>query len=454
METRRLNRRGFLRLSAGLVCSATAATLLAACQPGGPSGGGKTESTTAPVKAPAEKMRIVCWDVGKGWGDPVQRALVAEFNETHPDIEVQLDPGFAGIEWQAGLQKLRVALDNQSGPDFTGGIPVGASLEAAVASNQVLDLGEAYRQYGWDKKIAASLVDTCRIQGHVYAVPANVETVGVFYNIDLYNKVGIGVPKTFDDFLAGLETLKKAGYYGYAIGLAGGWPSAFMASEFMYLSAGKEYADVLSGKRKWTGSERCLNGMKVYHSLVANGYTNPEVLGINQNQANDLFFQGKTAGTLQTSAWLRNVWDAKPDFKVGFYFLPKIDPASDIMCLGGVAGCTIVARYTKHKEAAFRFIDYLLTEKVALKVLKEGTSIEPIEFSIPDDIDPLLKQVATETVNNVGSVGPYPVTYLAPQVFNQLNAYIQGMMGGKLTPEQVMQEMQKAYEKYLQEKSG
>ncbi|MCC7353602.1 MAG: extracellular solute-binding protein [Anaerolineae bacterium] len=455
MERQKVTRRDFLRLSVGTASVVVAATALTACATSTPAPA--KEPTAAPATKPsptaAEKKRIVAWNLGDG-PQPFQEALVKKFNDSHPNIDLQYDPALAGIEWQAGMQKLRVALDNQTGPDVAA-TDTGAALESMVASGQVLDLTDAYQQYGWNTKIPKRLVDDCIVEGKPYSVPNNVETVGIFYNQDLYGKVGAAAPpKTFDEYIQGLEMFKKAGNYGYAIGLAGGWPSAYMASEFMYLSAGTEYSDVLSGKRKWTESERCLNGMTIYHSIVKNGYTNPDVLGIDQDQANDLFFQGKTAGTLNGNGFFRSIMDAKPSFKTSFFYLPPIDPKSDVKCLGGIGSSLFAAKYSKNKDAALELINWLMSPEIAGQVLIETGAVRPIQFTIPKDADPLLANLATETQKYVGEVGFWPVTYLAPAVFGKLNALIQGMMGDKLTPAQVMQEMQKAYEDYLKQKSG
>jgi raffinose/stachyose/melibiose transport system substrate-binding protein len=317
-----------------------------------------------------------------------------------------------------------------------------------------MDLTDAYKEYGWDQRIPQSLIDHVTIDGKIYAVPQSVETVGLFYNITLFEQLGLSVPTTFDEYMAVLQALKDAGYYGYAIGLAGGWPSAFMASEFMYLSAGTEYAKVLSGEIPWTESPQSLQGLTAFHEIVAGGYSNPDVLGIDQDQANDLFFQGQTATTLNTNGWIGSVLIAKPEFETGFFYLPPIDPATDVKSLGGIGGSLIVTKSTPNPDAALQVIDWLLAPEQVRTVFTGAGDIPPVDFELPEDTDPLLRQIATETIANAGNVGFWPVTYLAPQVFSQLNALVQGMMGGQLTPEQVLEEMQKAHETYVKEKGA
>ena len=86
------------------------------------------------------------------------------------------------------------------------------------------------------------------------------------------------------------------------------------------------------------------------------------------------------------------------------------------------------------------------------KHLLKSLQIKGNNDEVPDDIDPLLKQVTEETLANIDQVGFWPVTHLAPALFRQMNQFIQGMVGGQLTPAQVLEKMQDAHETYKREK--
>ena len=457
MAKSKLTRRDFVVLST----MASAGTVLAACARATPAPEEVVEEPS--VEEPAEEVleatpvpevkHLVTWSIGAG-PQEFQEQLIAEYNEAHPGVEIEYDPALAGLEWLTeGMQKLRVALENKAGPDFIGGIDAGSALEAVVSSGEVLDLSEAYDQFGWQDEIPKVFIERVTVEGKIYAVPINVETVGLFYNMDLFEELDLTVPETFDEYLQVLDDIKEAGFYGYAIGLAGGWPSAFMASAFCYGSAGSEYKAVLSGNMPWTECDRCLDGLEAYYGIVEAGYTNPEVLGIDQTQANDLFFQGQTAMTLSGPWTINAIKDAEPDFEVGFFYMPPVDSDTDIRTFGGEGGTMIASKHSEHPEAVLAFMDWFFSPETAAKVLRGAASIMPIPFTVPDDIDPLLAQVTEETLKNIHSVGFWPVTHLAPDVFRQMNQFIQGMMGEELTPAQVLEEMQIAHETYEREKA-
>ena len=71
---------------------------------------------------------------------------------------------------------------------------------------------------------ATSLLGSTALKdGKVYGVPYASQTLGIFYNTDIYSEVGLSEPETWDEFLANCEKLKAAGYTAVANGTATGW---------------------------------------------------------------------------------------------------------------------------------------------------------------------------------------------------------------------------------------
>ena len=253
------------------------------------------------------------------------------FNEESDTINLVFEDALT-----AGLvednQKLRIAMENDAGPDIVGGIDVGANLQALVATGKVMDLTEFYRTTGLIERIPANLREPVTIDGRIYAIPQNMESVGIFYNKDIFAELDWRYRIPMKIMSACWKRQRTPA--GYAMGLGGGWPSALMASEFMYISAGTEYIEVLSGNQPWTECAACLDGLNAFYDLVANGYTNPDILGIDYNQAIDLFYQGQTAMVLNGPWFLNDLFSTDPEFEVGFFYLPPVNPDTDIKTIG------------------------------------------------------------------------------------------------------------------------
>ena len=390
---------------------------------------------------------VLVWSLG--YSGDYSDTLVERFNEAHDDVQITYEDVLTGT-FTENNQKVRIALENEAGPHVLGGVDVGANLQALVSTGQVRDLTEYYRASGLIDRIPPNLLSQVTIEGRIYAIPQNLESVGVFYNKDVFAELELDVPSEWAEYIDVLEAVKDAGYYGYTMGLAGGWPSALMASMFMYSSAGSEYIDVLSGTQPWTECDNCLDGMNAFYGMVENGYANPEPLGIDYDQSLDLFYQGINAMVLNGPWFIDASVSAAPDFEIGFFYLPAVNPNTDIKTLGGIGGSIIIAEYAD-VDAAFKVVDWLTTEEVAVQALREVSVLPAFSIEVPADIDPLTYQIASETAANVDKIGFWPVTYLPPKVFGDMNQIVQGMIGGMLTPEEFMSEMQETHSTYLAE---
>ena len=402
------------------------------------------------VMSPAiaqDSTDVLVWSMG--YSGDYNDILVERFNEDHDTINIVYEDVLTGT-FTENNQKVRVAMENEAGPHVLGGVDTGANLQALVSTGQVKDLTEFYRATGLIERIPDNLLAQVSIEGRIYAIPQNMESVGIFYNKDVFAELELEVPGTFEEYIGVLEAVKDAGYYGYAMGLAGGWPSALMASMFMYSSAGSEYIDVLSGTQPWTDCDNCLDGLNAFYGMVANEYANPDGLGIDYNQAIDLFYQGQTLMVLNGPWFIDDAMSADPDFEIGFFYLPPVNPATDIKTLGGIGSALIIAEYAP-LDAAFKVVEWLTSEEVAVQALRDVAVLPAFSIQVPEDLPPLFYQIATETAANVALIGFWPVTYLPPKVFGDMNQIVQGMIGGMLTPEELLSEMQDTHSTYLAE---
>ncbi len=390
---------------------------------------------------------VLVWSLG--YSGDYNDILVERFNEANDDVNIVYEDVLTGT-FTENNQKVRVAMENEAGPHVLGGVDTGANLQALVSTGQVKDLTEFYRATGLIERIPDNLLAQVSIEGRIYAIPQNMESVGIFYNKDVFAELELEVPGTFEEYIGVLEAVKDAGYYGYAMGLAGGWPSALMASMFMYSSAGSEYIEVLSGTQPWTDCDNCLDGLNAFYGMVANEYANPDGLGIDYNQAIDLFYQGQTLMVLNGPWFIDDAMSADPDFEIGFFYLPPVNPATDIKTLGGIGSALIIAEYAP-LDAAFKVVEWLTSEEVAVQALRDVAVLPAFSIQVPEDLPPLFYQIATETAANVALIGFWPVTYLPPKVFGDMNQIVQGMIGGMLTPEELLSEMQDTHSTYLAE---
>ncbi len=196
-----------------------AALALTACSSGdGPEPDAPGESTpTDSEPADGEVVELSLWTGFTGGDRGAYEALIDTFNDTHDHIQVTME-----IQpWDTIAQKLPAAWATGQGPDlatpnFDPNI-VAQYLE--TSSLLPLDqLGSGEGQIDADN-LAPAAIDAFTFDGTLYAVPANMATLQLYYNKALFDAAGIdGPPATVEEFRDYAVQLTGDGVYGLSVG--------------------------------------------------------------------------------------------------------------------------------------------------------------------------------------------------------------------------------------------
>ena len=184
---------------------------LAACS------GGSTSASSDSVRADAEysgpAVDITFWNGWTGGAAPVLvPKLVAEFNETHPDINVKSN----AMEWADISQKMPLAIKAGKGPDVA--VAHGDDVATYAAQGLLLKTDDVVDALGYkESDFPEGLMAAGQFDGDQYGVPWSVTPLGLYINKDVLAKAGLDpetVPTDAESYLAALEALKAAGIQG------------------------------------------------------------------------------------------------------------------------------------------------------------------------------------------------------------------------------------------------
>lgn len=173
-------------LAAGLLA------MTAAC------GGGSDTKTGGddPTAKGKGRVELSFWD----W-DPHMDAVVARWNTAHPGIHVKLSNPAGGDQLVA---KMITAHEAKNGPDIAK--VEYQSLPALVSKGVVRDI-TAYTKDTVGRFDAPTLKSTT-FEGKVYGVPQDVAPLMLFYRADLFEKYGLAVPTTWDEYAAAAKAVR------------------------------------------------------------------------------------------------------------------------------------------------------------------------------------------------------------------------------------------------------
>lgn len=173
-------------------------------------------------------MRV--WD--ENWAVVIQQAIDVWETEYCPGAEVTLEV----VPWGEYWNLLRT---NAAGGELPDVFNMSQDNFPFYAANEaILDLQPYYDAAGVDTTLWGSgMVDPYRVEGDLYAAPVNWDTIGIFYNKDMFDATDVAYPTdewTWEDFAAAARALTNpdADVYGAAVysEFQAGWPNWIAAT--------------------------------------------------------------------------------------------------------------------------------------------------------------------------------------------------------------------------------
>lgn len=444
------------QLSFILMISAIASLVLAAC--GAPAA---TEAPKAAVEANTKAPEPVTIRF-TGYSGPVGDELLyfaKEYEKLHPNVKINVDTA-GGETWQDTAPTTMFAASD--GPDLSWWWCTNtAQYKAMIAAGLLAPLDDLYQSEGWDKAFPKGTLDYyTETDGHRYGVNNDVVwTPFVYYNKDVFKKVGIEPPKTWDEMYSNSQKLRDAGYQPmslvYEMSVRSHLPDGLMLNSWSeeeyqaFLVNWKSDAPEASLKFKWTDP----HGVRIYQTIKDmkdKGVFMDGFIGITDyNEAKSLFVSEKTA-MYQDGNWAGGVavLPKEVKFDFGYFFYPPMDQADYGRVGAYVANCYI-AFANKNVEVSKDIIRFILQPKNMLKYIELGGNPAG-RIDLPkDEVAKILGPMTGNMLSDIAKSGA-PSLYegvVPPELLVELKNTIDLMLVGKLTPEGAAARMQAETEK-------
>ncbi len=414
---------------------------------------GKAETGAETATAmKAARVAVTVWDQfgyeGTTAAGPAMDKLVAAFEQQNPGIDIQRT-----VVPQAQIRdQLRIAVAGGQEPNMFYTWPAAAVLASYARGGSLRALDDAARQYGWTEELPELEVKRVSYRGHMYAYPFEQDYMLVYYNKDLFQRLGIQVPRTYQEFQQNCETIKQAGLVPIAFGNRGKWPATNTLSYLLALVAGKQrQEEVLFGDTPWT-NEAYVEAAQTFLDWADRGYFPRGFNGIDYGEANSLFTMGQAAMTV-TGTWvLQDMVAGATDFELGTFMLPAIKPdLPKATMMGEGSQWSISARGSAQvHQAAVQFLAFLASDD-NIKVWVEEGYVVPIrkgglnwdQFDVPEVVkSTFIEGDALQEVNG------YDLHTTVPEsVTETLYNNLQLMLDKNISPMQFLQAMQASWEK-------
>lgn len=172
----------------------------------------------------------------------------------------------------------------------------GPAIQEWANEGVLANLNDVAKAEKWDSLLPGVVADVMKYKGNYVAAPVNVHRVNwMWANAEVLKKAGVtSAPKTWDEFFAAADKVKKAGLIAVAHG-GQNWQD-FTTFESVVLGVGgpKFYQDALIKlDQKALTSPTMTKSLETFRKIK--GYTDPAAPGRDWNLATAMVIQGKAA---------------------------------------------------------------------------------------------------------------------------------------------------------------
>jgi raffinose/stachyose/melibiose transport system substrate-binding protein len=404
-----------MRRAGGLVASIVLAATAGIA--GGHAGAGSEEEFTLRIAmgSPGE-AQIAVWE-----------AAGAAFEEAHPGVTVEFDFQDDDTYQTIGLPNL---LGSGNPPDIYFEW-AGARLEQRVEQGFALDLTSAVAESELSELFDESAFTSMTVDDQIVMIPGNADVTNViWYNVDLFDELGLTAPATWDEFLALCPAIADEGLIPLGIGNLDLWAGGNFASHVVSRVIGPEAYDAMMREELAMDSPEVVEGLEHVQQLVEAGCVNESVNAINDNEGAQLFFQG-LAAMHPIGNWLVS-WaiDEAPELNFDYFNLPAIGDGEDQDSMMAVSTGYVVNAESDHADAAIEFLTLFSSPEFTAQMVAAGGSAMAKGAMESGDIDARMTRLVEDTQAASAVIAP-PDTGYDLRVADALYAAEAEVLGGQ-----------------------
>ncbi|MGN7455424.1 ABC transporter substrate-binding protein [Paenibacillus pasadenensis] len=215
------------------------------------------------------------------------------------------------------------------------------------------------------------------VDGKVYGVPEVMHSDGLIYNQTMFDRLGLQVPRTWDELLELCETLKREGII--PIAADGEWSNAqfFWGSIMSNNGADAEWTKKLESGQIKIDHPYFVDAISKHKLLIDRGYVPKNWTSLKHEQAKDLIGNG-SAAMLITGTWdLLTIKERDPSQDIRFMVIPGSTRTVPNINVGSYR---VINSQTKHPEEAKLFVAFM-NGRASQEKLARGANAIPSTIS-------------------------------------------------------------------------
>lgn len=288
---------------------------------------------------------------------------------------------------------------------------------------------EAYDNY-LEGPLASNELD-----GSYYGVPFEANSLGMFYNVDIFEELNIDPPSTWDELISVSEEIQNydSSITPFGMTATRNEQSTFHLIPFLY-SSGATYDDLTS--------DAAIETLTFQKELLDNNIIHSDFLNQDQDDIGNLFLNGNVAMMIN-GPWMINRLEENEELNFAITDIPMNEEPASVL-----GGANLALINNDNIDEAWGFVEFLSDEEIVFETASRAGSF-PVREDVMDESDewmenPILEGLV-EPMRNAVPRGPSPNW---PQISENIQLAIQSVLTGEATPEEALEQAQEENEAY------
>ena len=368
-------------------------------------------------------------------------SLIDEFEAANPDIDIVADC----VLNDSYKEKIRVLVSTDTLPDvfFSWSGVFGENL---TRSGRVLALDDVMaRDSEWSSQIVEGQWAPFNYNGKQYGAPWSMDGKAFFYNVDVFNELGIEIPTTLNELYAVCEKLKEN---GYDEPISAGFSAPWAVSHYLGTICQRVVDPEVLAKDYTGGGDfsdpAYIEALNIFKKLGE--YMTSDPCSVDHEFARNAFIMGVSPMCYMQLAEMKYMRDDE-ELNYAFFNFPAVeDGKGDPGQLTGAPEGMMISATAKPEvqEAAIKFMEFVISKEGGHRMIAECGEISCVKGAW-DETNCDEKQL--EAINLILAATEPAVWQDCATEATIANAFMNGgqlLLTGNMTAEDVMASVQTA----------
>ena len=368
-------------------------------------------------------------------------SLIDEFEAANPDIDIVADC----VLNDSYKEKIRVLVSPDALPDvfFSWSGVFGENL---TRSGRVLALDDVMaRDSEWSSQIVEGQWAPFNYNGKQYGAPWSMDGKAFFYNVDVFNELGIEIPTTLNELYAVCEKLKEN---GYDEPISAGFSAPWAVSHYLGTICQRVVDPEVLAKDYTGGGDfsdpAYIEALNIFKKLGE--YMTSDPCSVDHEFARNAFIMGVSPMCYMQLAEMKYMRDDE-ELNYAFFNFPAVeDGKGDPGQLTGAPEGMMISATAKPEvqEAAIKFMEFVISKEGGHRMIAECGEISCVKGAW-DETNCDEKQL--EAINLILAATEPAVWQDCATEATIANAFMNGgqlLLTGDMTAEDVMASVQTA----------